>query len=233
MWSHTRSLELLVLAASIAPAELVRVAGSFGSFGGGAAAMAADGSARTRRERAALIGVPAAYAGVCALAVGAVLAGGFTPGYLKNWPVAWWWLVAAAAAGCAAIMVEFGIAAAPSIARGVRGLRFGVMTGTSAAGHGYLLSITVTAVAEEILYRGVWVGTLRGPLAVPAVAAIALAAVAYALGHLFFGWSVVGQKAVTGFVYGTLLVVSGSLLVPVVAHVAQNAAVLGLQARQS
>jgi membrane protease YdiL (CAAX protease family) len=233
MWSHTRSLELLVLAASIAPAELVRVAGSFGSVAGGAMATAADSSARARRERAALIGVPAAYAGVCALAVGAVVAGGFTPDYLKTWSVAWWWVVGAAAAGCCAIMVEFGVAAAPSIVRGVRGLRFGIMTGMSAADHRYLLSITVTAVAEEILYRGVWIGTLRGPLAIPAVAAIALAGLAYALGHLFFGWSVVGQKAVTGFGFGTLLVASGSLLVPVVAHVVQNAAVLGLRARQS
>lgn len=30
MWSHTRSLELLVLVATVAPAELIRVATAFG-----------------------------------------------------------------------------------------------------------------------------------------------------------------------------------------------------------
>jgi membrane protease YdiL (CAAX protease family) len=211
-----------VLAATVAPAELVRVATSFDPR--------ADRAVAARRAR---IGVPGSFAVVCALALGVAAAGGFAPRVLTSWTVTAPWLAAAVAVGCGSVALEYALVAAPAVARGARALRFGVATGPGGTGLGFMVSVLVTAVAEEVLYRGVWIGTLHERLDVPSTAAVAVAAAGYALGHMFFGFAVVGQKAVTGVLYGALLVASGSLLVPVVAHVAQNVAVSGLGARQS
>jgi membrane protease YdiL (CAAX protease family) len=232
MWSHTHSLEWLVIGATIAPAELVRVATSFRPGAGVAAAGPSAGAERARAARLQILGVPSAYATACLLAVAVAAAGGFTSQYLTDWSVSWPWAPAAAAVGCAVVALELGVGAAPQVLRGVRRIRFGVDAGPGTVGSALLASIVATAVVEEVLYRGVWIGTLNARLHVPAAIAVAASAVAYALGHLFFGSTVVMQKAVTGAVLGTLLVASGSLIVPLVAHITQNVTVFGFASRR-
>lgn len=229
MWSHTRYLECLVLAATIAPAELVRVATAFD----------VRGRSAVRAARNAAVGVPTAYAAVCSVAVAVAVTGGFTPGYLSSWsvgsgwPAGLLWAAGAVAAGCAVIALEFGLGAAPYLLRGKRGLRLGVMVSPGSVSAAFVASVTATGIAEELLYRGLWIGTLHERLGLASAAAVFIATLAYALGHVFFGMSVVGQKAATGVVFGALLVASGSLAVPLIAHVTQNLAVSALGARQA
>lgn len=223
MWSRTLCLEGLVLAATIAPAELVRVATAFGTRGRDAA----------RAARNATIGVPAAYAAVCSVAIAVAVTGGFSPGYLSSWSVGALWAAGAVVAGCAVVALEFGLGAAPYLLWGKRGLRLGVMLASGSVDAAFLASVTATGVAEELLYRGLWIGMLHERLGLVFPAAVLAAAFAYALGHVFFGMNVVAQKATTGAVFGTLLVASGSLVVPLVAHVTQNLVVSALGARQA
>ncbi|MER8186879.1 CPBP family glutamic-type intramembrane protease [Kitasatospora sp. NPDC094015] len=225
MWSHTRSLELLVLVATVAPAELVRVATAFGPA-------ARAGTDPGRAARRAQLGAPSAYLLVTALAVAVAADGGFVPDALTGRPAGAPWLLAAVGIGAALVGAEFALGAAPAVLAG-RGLpRLAVHPGAGPVGSGYAAAILLTAAAEEVLYRGLWIGLLHERLRLPAAIAVALAALAYALGHLFFGGLAVVQKILSGAVFGLLAVVSGSLLVPLVAHLAQNGAVYALAVRQ-
>lgn len=222
MWSHTRSLECLVLAASIAPAELVRVSTMIDTRAG-------TGGAGAVR---AAVGVPVAYAAVCSLAIGVAATGGFTSWYLRSWPVDASWICAAVLAGCAVIGLEFLVGAAPQLMRGRwRGLRFGVVPDAVRPGPVFLAAIIATAAVEEVLYRGLWMGTLER-LGLASAAALGVSAFAYALGHVFFGMTVVLQKTASGLVFGALLVGSGGLVTPLAAHIVQNLVVFGLAANQ-
>ncbi|WP_354644466.1 type II CAAX prenyl endopeptidase Rce1 family protein [Kitasatospora camelliae] len=227
MWSHTRSLELLVLVATVAPAELVRVATAFGP--------GAQADPR-RSARWGLLGAPAAYLVVTALAVAVAADGGFTPDALTGWRTGAPWLAMAAAVGVALVGAEFAVGAVPRLLAGTGLPRLAVHRGGSATvgtvGGSYAAAVLVTAAAEELLYRGLWIGVLHERLRLPVAVAVAAAAVAYAVGHLFFGGLAVVQKTLSGTVFGLLAVVSGSLAVPLVAHLAQNAAVLALAVRQ-
>jgi membrane protease YdiL (CAAX protease family) len=224
MWSRTPYLEYLVIAATIAPAELVRVVTSFDT------AAAAN---RVRMARMARFGVPACYLLVTSIAIAVALMGRFLPGYLTEMQIDWRWLLFATAVGCLLVALELAVGALPAMIRGARRIQAGIATGFGAAGLGYLTSIMLTAVAEEVLYRGIWIGVLREVLEVPAAIAIGSAALAYGLGHLFFGFQQVLQKVVAGTIFGVLLVTTGSLLVPILAHIAQNLVVFGLAVRQS
>ncbi|WP_395298311.1 CPBP family intramembrane glutamic endopeptidase [Kitasatospora hibisci] len=245
MWSHTRSLECLVLVVTVAPAELVRVATAFGpggGLGGGpgggtggsgpAKGGAGAGGGRGRAVWLALLGAPAAYLVVTGLALAVAASGGFAPDTLTDWRADAFWLPAAVLVGAALVGAEFLVGALPRLLRGAHGLRLAVHRSSGVATSGYAAAVLVTAVAEELLYRGLWVGLLHQRLELPSGAAIAVAAPAYALGHLFFGGLAVVQKTLSGAVFGVLLVASGSLAVPLVAHLAQNAAVHLLAVRQ-
>ncbi|MEV7545892.1 CPBP family intramembrane glutamic endopeptidase [Streptomyces sp. NPDC089915] len=225
MWSHTRSLELLVLAATVAPAELIRVVTAFGP----AAKAVAD---RGRAARLGLLGAPAAYLVVTAAALAVAAEGGFVPDTLTGRLPAALWLPAAAVAGAALVGAEFAVGAAPRLLAGTGLPRLAVHRDGAPVGGGYAAAVLVTGAAEELLYRGLWIGVLREGLHLPAGAAVAAAAVAYALGHLFFGGLAVAQKTLSGAVFGLLMVASGSLAVPLTAHLAQNAAVYALAVRQ-
>ncbi|MFF4582583.1 type II CAAX prenyl endopeptidase Rce1 family protein [Streptomyces sp. NPDC001373] len=225
MWSHTRSLELLVLAATVAPAELIRVATAFGPA-------AKAGADRERAARRGLLGAPAAYLVVTAAALAVAADGGFVPDTLTGRLPGALWLPAAAAAGAALVGAEFALGAVPRLLDGTGLPRLAVHRGGGAVGGGYAAAVLATAAAEELLYRGLWIGVLHEGLRLPAGAAVAAAAVAYAVGHLFFGGLAVAQKTLSGTVFGLLMVVSGSLAVPLVAHLAQNGVVLALAVRQ-
>ncbi|MEU4089955.1 CPBP family intramembrane glutamic endopeptidase [Streptomyces aureus] len=207
--------------ATVAPAELVRIAGSFHST------PARDNRNRTRATAA--VGVPAAYLVVTGLAVAVVASGHLTPDRLNARPAEPSWLLAAIGIGVALVAAEYTLGAVPQLVRGARSLRLSVQ---APAGPGQLVSILLTAMAEELLYRGLWIGTLEQGLHLPTWLAICCAAVGYALGHLFFGGIAVLQKSLSGVVYGLLLIASGSLLAPVLAHLGQNLTVHALAVRQ-
>ncbi|MFE5556586.1 type II CAAX prenyl endopeptidase Rce1 family protein [Streptomyces sp. NPDC056544] len=225
MWSHTRSLELLVLVATVAPAELIRVATAFRPA-------AKAGAERSRVARRGLLGAPAAYLLVTAVALAVAADGGFVPDALTNWRTGALWLSAALVVGAAVVGAEFALGALPRLLDGTGRPRLAVHRDGGTVGGGYAAAIVATAVAEELLYRGLWIGVLNEHLHLPVGVAVAVAAVAYAVGHLFFGGLAVAQKALSGAVFGLLMVASGSLAVPLVAHLAQNAVVFVLAVRQ-
>ncbi|MFD5413502.1 CPBP family glutamic-type intramembrane protease [Streptomyces nojiriensis] len=225
MWSHTRSLELLVLVATVAPAELIRVATAFGTA-------AKAGADRGRVARRGLLGAPAAYLLVTAVALAVAADGGFVPDALTGWRTGALWLPTAAMVGAAMVGAEFALGAVPRLLNGTGRPRLAVHRGGGVVGGGYAAAVLATAAAEELLYRGLWIGVLHERLRLPVGVAVVTAAVAYAVGHLFFGGLAVAQKTLSGVVFGLLMVVSGSLAVPLVAHLAQNGVVLALAVRQ-
>src|SRR5215469_8413426 len=97
MWSRTLYPECLVLAATVAPAELIRVAASFG---------APAGRNRSWISRNASFGASFAYTAVLALALAVALLDHFTPGYLRTWRVSPLWICAAVLIGCGAVGLE-------------------------------------------------------------------------------------------------------------------------------
>lgn len=74
----------------------------------------------------------------------------------------------------------------------------------------------VTAVAEEVLFRGYLLTGLRG--AVPLGAALVLQALLFGVHHASFGLRAVPAKAVHGLVWGALAVFAGTLLPALAAH---------------
>jgi membrane protease YdiL (CAAX protease family) len=87
--------------------------------------------------------------------------------------------------------------------------------------------VLLLGAAEEVIFRGVGQHLLTHVFGWPAAAAIALMALVYGLNHLYFGWLTVGQKAVTGLLFGALYQACGqAVLVPVLAHLTQNLVVL-------
>src|SRR5712691_5800231 len=97
MWSHTLYLEYLVLAGTIAPAELIRVATSFD-------VRPDTGSAKLLRNPN--VGVPGAYVLVLLVAIAVVISARVQLSYLTSWKTGWLWLVIAAGVGVAVIGLE-------------------------------------------------------------------------------------------------------------------------------
>jgi len=77
--------------------------------------------------------------------------------------------------------------------------------------------------AEELLYRGTLAAAI-GTEGWAAVGFVALSAVAFGANHLSFGRHEVAFKTFDGAVYAVCLLATGSVLVPVVAHVGYNVA---------
>lgn len=79
--------------------------------------------------------------------------------------------------------------------------------------------LAIAAAAEEVLYRGV-LGLLIDPF--DWTVFVATSATLFGLSHVFEGKHELLLKTVDGAIYALLYVVSGSLLVPVLAHVGYN-----------
>lgn len=75
--------------------------------------------------------------------------------------------------------------------------------------------------AEEILYRGALAGAI-GTEGWAAVGFVAISAIAFGANHLTFGAHEVAFKTFDGAVYAVCLLATGSVLVPIVAHVGYN-----------
>ncbi|MFC9976308.1 CPBP family intramembrane glutamic endopeptidase [Spirillospora sp. NPDC127200] len=83
------------------------------------------------------------------------------------------------------------------------------------------LGMAVTAgVCEEIVYRGMLIALGVGVLGLPVKAAAALALAVFAVGHLYQGWRNVLMVALPGYALTMLYLSTGSLLVPILVHIA-------------
>jgi membrane protease YdiL (CAAX protease family) len=94
-----------------------------------------------------------------------------------------------------------------------------------------VLAVLVAAIAEEMVFRGIFLPVLSE--LVPVMVALGVTAVVYGLNHLYFGWLAVVQKTLTGVGFGLLFIYSDySILVPIAAHAVQNLLVLLLLPRR-
>jgi membrane protease YdiL (CAAX protease family) len=87
---------------------------------------------------------------------------------------------------------------------------------------GHFMPMAITAgVTEEIIARGFlisYVGWYTGPSAAGVAAAVALPAVAFAVGHRYQGLKMMLRIAVLALFFGAIFVVTGSLLIPIILH---------------
>ena len=137
------------------------------------------------------------------------------------------WLVVAVAVGAACFGVELAIGHAIHAARrSVRMLRHPALEGGTGALSTVEIGITTfalvgvgLAVAEELLWRQVLIGWLVRDEGWSSVSAVVLSAALFGLNHYWFGLRNIVTKAIDGAAWGTLLVASGSVIVPVAAHI--------------
>jgi membrane protease YdiL (CAAX protease family) len=145
-----------------------------------------------------------------------------TTGVLAR-PASPYWYAVAAVLGVALPGLEIGVGVSVARLRRVRVARIAVHERGSLG----LVVVVVTAVGEEIVFRGVGLHLLERSLGWYPVAAVAVTAVLYGLNHLYFGWLTVLQKCVSGALFGVLYNVSGhSLVIPLTAHLVQNLVVV-------
>jgi membrane protease YdiL (CAAX protease family) len=220
MWLHTPSRDILILVSTVAPAELLRVMTSFGL----------DRTRQRRLGRAVQGGVLTVYAGVTTLALMALELSGTAPAMplaMGNAAA----IAAAAVVGVLAFCAEYLLGAMSALAVGGRPC---LRANTAGIGPDlpYLMSILLVAAVEEVLYRGIWLGVLRASMHWASPVAVLVCAAGYAAGHLFFGGLAVVQKFASGLLFGMLMVATGSLVAPIVAHACLNAIVFAIARAQ-
>ncbi|HMR43761.1 MAG TPA: CPBP family intramembrane metalloprotease [Saprospiraceae bacterium] len=89
----------------------------------------------------------------------------------------------------------------------------------------FLLVVVTAAVCEEILFRGFLINYLAAvfePTGTGLVFAVMLPSVVFAVSHLYQGWESVAKIAVLSVVFGSLFVLTGSLLLPAILHFLVN-----------
>ena len=92
----------------------------------------------------------------------------------------------------------------------------------SGSGVGLLFTVLLVApIAEEFIYRGLFMGVLLARGWTP-LSASGLAAVIFALQHIQYGWIGIAMVLVYGVVLGLLRVASGGLFLPIMAHMFIN-----------
>jgi membrane protease YdiL (CAAX protease family) len=81
--------------------------------------------------------------------------------------------------------------------------------------------VLVAPLAEEFIYRGLFMGVLLARGWTP-VSAAGLSALIFAVQHIQYGWIGIAMVLVYGFVLGMLRVASGGLFAPIMAHLFIN-----------
>lgn len=84
--------------------------------------------------------------------------------------------------------------------------------------HGLVMAVTA-GVCEEIVYRGLFIALGVGVLGLSTTAAAALALAVFVAGHLYQGWKGMLVVALLGFWLTNVYLSTGSLLLPILAHV--------------
>ena len=84
-----------------------------------------------------------------------------------------------------------------------------------------LVMVASAALFEEIVFRGfliAYVAHFTGATTPGLVAAVMLPAAVFGLGHLYQGWHAVLKIVLLAGVFGWILVVTGSLWIPIALH---------------
>jgi membrane protease YdiL (CAAX protease family) len=89
----------------------------------------------------------------------------------------------------------------------------------------------VAGIGEEIVFRGVLTAAGAGILGLPFLPALLLSLLLFAAGHLYQGPAALIGAGLIGVIFSGLYAISGSLLFPIVAHVAFDLIALLLPAR--
>lgn len=111
----------------------------------------------------------------------------------------------------------------------MQGMRF--MLPVSKVERRWWLLLSVSAgVCEELIYRGFLLEFLRGRLdggpPLGLTAGLLLSSIAFGTAHLYQGAAGIIQTTVVGMLLGTLAILTGSLLLPVICHVLLDAQIL-------
>lgn len=165
------------------------------------------------------------YALLVVLAVAVVAASGHLPGAAFTTDVAIWVVLAALVAtpvvAVAAYLVELILSdriggdwsgAVPAAAIDAES----VIRRSAEMPARYVGIATVTAVFEELLFRGAVFTEVRE--AVGTVGALLASSALFAFHHISFGPSAVAGKLIAGLGWGSLFLLSGTVLVPIASH---------------
>ena len=213
MQDPTHSLSVLLILATASPNEMIRVATLLGD----------QRSQAVARRNLSLrrLGMPVLYGAL------AILAAWLSP-ESSVWGIpSALWILCAVVLGPLMVLVEVGMTCLWLLANGERPTGVSLHAAWADDPVPLALSTAVVGSAEEVIFRGVWVGVLILTFGWPTLPTILLAAVVYGFNHWYFGLHVVGQKCVSGFVYGVLFVVGGHLvLVPLIVHALHNISIV-------
>lgn len=90
------------------------------------------------------------------------------------------------------------------------------------ANNKFIFITIVVGLLEEIIFRKTWFSILLGGFSINIYVVLAITSIAYGLNHLFMGRIIIVQKIVAGIIYGSLYILSGSLLIPILTHCIEN-----------
>ncbi|MGH2718433.1 MAG: CPBP family intramembrane glutamic endopeptidase [Actinomycetota bacterium] len=102
--------------------------------------------------------------------------------------------------------------------------RFAALVPDTASERRMALAVTFTAgISEELLCRGLLIATLVGVFGLPVLVAAILAVLLFGMAHLYQGATGVLGTAIVGAIFTALYLASGSLLLPILVHIALDA----------
>lgn len=84
-----------------------------------------------------------------------------------------------------------------------------------------VLYTAIIGISEELIFRKVWINILE-QFGINIYLIVIITAIVYGFNHVFMGSNAVIQKIISGLIYGTLYILSGSIIIPIITHVTQN-----------
>ncbi|MCB0663508.1 MAG: CPBP family intramembrane metalloprotease, partial [Saprospiraceae bacterium] len=90
---------------------------------------------------------------------------------------------------------------------------------------GFLMVVITAAICEEILFRGFLIHYLFQLLdhsLTSTFIAVLLPSIIFASSHMYQGWQAVAKIAILATVFSTLLILTGSLIIPIILHFLVN-----------
>jgi membrane protease YdiL (CAAX protease family) len=138
-----------------------------------------------------------------------------------------WWMSAGVGGGIISYFVYVGIRQRPKaqkLRERMRGRGGGVLLpDTTRELTWFTVVCVLSGIVEESVYRGflcfyisLYLPHINGP------GLVLLTSLVFGIGHAYQGWRGIASTTVSGLIFGTLYVVSGSLLLPAVVHSTGN-----------
>lgn len=132
----------------------------------------------------------------------------------------WYGIGVVVAAGV--ILGEVAIGVIAGKIKGSKVLRIEISEGFKNRNFLELGVIVFIGLLEEIIYRKVWFMILGEIFALNVFIVLCITSLVYAYNHIHLGKNVFIQKIYSGIIFGVLFILSGSVLIPIVAHITQN-----------